>query len=315
MSANSKELIRGSHNLRPRHHGSVATIGSFDGVHLGHQAIIRQLSAKSHAYQLPSVAVIFEPQPREFFQTNVARLLPLREKVLALFEAGVDKVLCLRFDNEFSALPPEEFVKRVLVDGLGIRYLVVGDDFRFGRDRCGNDQLLAMLAARHHFELASAATVEVDGERVSSTRIRECLAAGDMDEAQKLLGRPFAISGRVIKGQQLGNTLGIPTVNLNLRREVSPVHGTFAATADIGKGKIFQGVANIGMRPTVGDIPKPILEAHLFDFNGDLYGSRVTIEFRKKIRNEMKFPSLEVLVQQIHNDINTAKHFFDKTNF
>lgn len=311
MSAVTRELIRGEINLKPRHHGSVATIGSFDGVHLGHQAIIRQLKIQSRALQLPAVAVIFEPQPREFFGVSVPRLLPLREKVMALFAAGIDRVLCLRFDHAFSAIEPEQFVEKILVQGLGVKYLVIGDDFRFGRNRKGDEKLLQLMAAKHQFALASADMVEVAGERVSSTLIRECLSNGKFSEVETLLGRPFAISGRVVHGQKLGKTLGIPTVNVRLRRNFSPLFGTFAVEVDLGSGRHVRGVANIGLRPTIGGNSQPLLEAHLFDVNEDLYGKRINVVFKAKLRDEKKFSSVDELKQQILKDIEQAKHILN----
>lgn len=307
-----KEFIRGAINLRPRHHGSVATIGSFDGVHLGHQAIIRQLREKSQALHLPAVAVIFEPQPREFFHASVARILPLREKVIALFEAGIDRVLCLRFNSAFSAMPPEVFVEKILVAGLGVKFLVVGDDFRFGRNRDGDDQLLVQFARQHQFEVATAVSVEYQGQRVSSSTIRDYLAAGDFETAERLLGKPFTVSGRAVYGRQLGTQLGVPTANIPLRRAVSPVMGSFAVTATLEEDRIYQGVANVGIRPTIGGATETLLEAHLFDYRGELYGRRLVVTFHQKIRDEKKFDSLDALKHQIENDIAAAKHFFNQ---
>lgn len=306
-NTSAKEFIRGQVNLKPHHHGSVVTIGSFDGVHLGHQAIIRQLKTQSHEFKLPAVAVIFEPQPREFFRAPAARIQPLREKVAALFDEGIDRVLCLRFDDALSKMAPEHFVQKILIEALGVQHLVVGDDFRFGKDRAGNDQLLTQMAGQEGFTIASAEVVEIDGKRVSSTYIRESLANGKFRRAAKFMGRPFAISGRVVHGRKLGAELGVPTANINLRRMLSPIHGSFAVIADIGDGREIKGVANVGVRPTVDGRDRALLEAHLFGLNENLYGKRINVTFKEKIREEKKFSSLDELKSQIHEDIATAK--------
>ncbi|MCW8196095.1 bifunctional riboflavin kinase/FAD synthetase [Proteobacteria bacterium 005FR1] len=310
QSETSRELIRGTINLRPEHRGSVVTIGAFDGVHLGHQAIMRQVVSKAAELNLPSVAIIFEPLPREYFQQGVARIQPFRDKVQALFEQGIQRVLCLRFDKGLSTISPRDFIHRILVEGLGTRYLVVGDDFRFGNKRAGDSALLKAEAAIHGFEMARAATVEVDGERVSSSRIRAALAAGDFDEAERLLGRPFAISGRVRPGKQLGRELGVRTANVNMRRKHSPITGVFAVTVCAEEFQLHPGVANIGYRPTVNEVVEPLLEVHLLDFSDCLYGKRISVEPKSKLREEERFGSLEALKRQMENDIQQARDFF-----
>lgn len=307
-----QHFIRGMHNLRPMHHGSVVTIGSFDGVHLGHQAIIRQVIAKSEELNLPSVAVVFEPQPHEFFsgEQAPARLMRLREKALALYAAGIQRVCCLQFNQAMRSLSAQEFVQRVLVDGLGVKYLIVGDDFRFGMDRSGGYGFLKKAGEENGFEVCDTDTLEIDGERVSSTRIRKELEQANFDKAAQLLGKPYTISGYVGYGQQLGRTLGVPTANVHLHRYRSPLQGVFAVCVTLPDGSIGSGVANVGVRPTIGDSIKPILEVHLLDYSGSLYGKMITVEFKNKLREEQKFESIEALKTQIYSDIDAAKAFF-----
>jgi len=310
-------FIRGMHNLHPTHHGSVVTIGSFDGVHLGHQAVIRQVIDKARELDVPSVAMVFEPQPHEFFsgEQAPARLMRLREKALALFEAGIDRVCCLQFNRSLRSLSAEDFIQKVLIDGLGVKYLVVGDDFRFGCDRSGDYRLLQRMGLEKGFEVSDTHTFEVGGERVSSTRIRGELELASFTKVAELLGKPYSISGHVGYGQQLGRQLGVPTANVQLRRYRSPLSGVFAVTVQLpagpdGSALNVNGVANVGVRPTVGDIVKPILEVHLLDFDGDLYGQMITVEFKTKLREEQKFESIDVLTKQIHRDIDDAKAYF-----
>ncbi|MFC6634560.1 bifunctional riboflavin kinase/FAD synthetase [Microbulbifer taiwanensis] len=315
-----RELIRGLHNLRPRHRGCVATIGSFDGVHLGHRAIIAQLQQRAREQGLPSVAIIFEPQPHEFFsgEKAPARLMRFKEKVLALFEAGVDRVLCLQFNGRLRNLSAEQFVQRILVDGLGIKHLVVGDDFRFGCDRSGDYRLLQEAGARAGFTVEDTATVEVRGERVSSTRIRGALEDADFELAETLLGKPYRITGRVAPGRALGRQLGAPTANVRLHRYRSPLVGVYTVRATATDGSELatgrneiDGVANVGFRPTVeGEGAQPLLEVNLFDFSGDLYGRELAVEFCHKLRDEEKFASLEILKEWIARDIENAKAWF-----
>lgn len=312
MTQIQQHFIRGMHNLRPIHHGSVVTIGSFDGVHLGHQAIIRQVTAKAAELEVPSVAVVFEPQPHEFFsgEQAPARLMRLREKALALYEAGIDRVCCLQFNQTLRSLSAEQFVQQILVDGLGVKYLIVGDDFRFGMDRSGGYGYLCKAGKTYGFEVCDTDTFEVDGERVSSTRIRRELEQGNFDKAAELLGKPYTISGHVGYGQQIGRTLGVPTANVHLHRYRSPLQGVFAVRATLPDGSTYNGAANVGVRPTIGEKIKPILEVHLLDFKGSLYGEIMTVEFLHKLREEQKFDSLDLLKAQIYRDIDEAKAFF-----
>ena len=312
MQLAQREFIRGLHNLRPEHKGCVATIGSFDGVHLGHQAILQQLIQVARALNLPAVAIVFEPQPHEFFAGDKApaRLMRMREKLEALWAAGIDKVLCLHFNETLRNLSAEQFIDRVLVQGLAIKHLVVGDDFRFGCDRKGDFALLKTKGAEYGFAVTDTHTLEIDGARVSSTRIRHLLEAGNFEEAEKLLGKPYGIYGRVVYGKQLGRQLGVPTANVDLRRYRSPLHGVFAVTAIFIDGSEVQGVANIGVRPTVNGLRKPLLEVHLFNFSRSIYGAVIDVVFHHKLREEKKFNSLDELKAQLQNDIDEAKAFF-----
>ena len=315
-----RELIRGLHNLQPRHRGCVATIGSFDGVHLGHQAIIAQLRQRASEFGVPSVAIIFEPQPHEYFsgEKAPARLMRFKEKVLALFEAGADRVLCLQFNEKLRNLSAEDFVQRVLVDGLEIQHLVVGDDFRFGCDRSGGYELLCRAGNEAGFTVEDTATVEIRGARVSSTRIRAALEDGDFELAETLLGKPYRITGRVAPGRALGRQLGAPTANVRLHRYRSPLVGVYTVRtratdgSDMAPGrKVVDGVANVGFRPTVeGEGAQPLLEVNLFDFDGNLYGRELAVEFCHKLRDEEKFASLDILKAKIAQDIRDARAWF-----
>lgn len=305
------EVIRGLHNLRPGHRGCVATLGNFDGVHLGHQAVIGQLAEKAQELKLPTLVMIFEPQPLEYFRPaqTPARLTRLREKLMALRRYSVDRVLIVRFDQTFAAMTAEYFIERVLVEKLGIRYLVVGDDFRFGRERRGNFDMLMAAGQRHGFPVVNLHTYAIDGERVSSTRIREHLAAGDLAAAEHLLGRPYRMSGRVAHGDKIGRRLGIPTANIHLHRHETPVRGIFVVELFGIDGEPWPGVASIGTRPTVNGT-RVLLEVHLLDFDRNLYGAHVHVNFLHKLREEKRFDSIDDMVRRIHEDIAQAREFF-----
>ena len=304
-------FIRDVRSLQSFEKRSVVTIGSFDGVHLGHQAILRQVKERAAELGLPAVAMTFEPQPQEFFsgEKAPARLMRLRDKVEALLEFGLDHVLCLHFNAALSQLTATEFVKLVLVDGLGTQHLIVGDDFRFGCDRSGDFNMLSEMGAVCDFTVQDTETLEVEGERVSSTLLRQLLQQADFDRASQLLGRPFSIKGRVIYGQQLGRELGFPTANVQLNRYSAPLSGVYAVLVDID-GRTYKGAANVGVRPTVGDLIKPVLEVHLLDFTGDLYGKRIDVEFVTKIRDEEKFTTLDKLVEGIQRDVKQIRAWF-----
>lgn len=312
MNPAAHAFIRGLHNLRPWHRGCVATIGSFDGVHLGHQAILRQLIAVARRHQLPAVVIVFEPQPHEFFSGDKApaRLMRLREKIQALLAAGVARVLCVQFNEALRSLSAEAFIEKVLIDGLAIKHLVVGDDFRFGCDRRGDFALLQKIGHERGFGVTDTCTLEINSERVSSTRIRQLLELGDFAHVETLLGKPYSISGRIAYGQQLGRKLGVPTANVHLRRYRSPLHGVFAVSVKFLDGSAHQGVANVGVRPTVTGDKKPLLEVHLFDFSRKVYGAMIDVIFHTKLRDEKKFNSLDELQAQLQMDIAQGQDFF-----
>ncbi|OUE47213.1 riboflavin biosynthesis protein RibF [Billgrantia desiderata SP1] len=308
------EVIRGLHNLREEHRGCVATIGNFDGVHRGHQAILDQCREQASKLRLPVTVVVFEPQPREFFAGDQAppRLTRLREKVRLLGESGVDYVLCLPFNERLRSLTAVEFIDRVLVEGLGVRHLVVGDDFRFGCDRSGDFSLLAEEGERRGrvgFSVEHTRTFALDDERVSSTRVRTLLASGNFAQAARMLGRPYRLGGRVVADQQLGRTIGAPTANLPLPRLPLALRGVYAVVVELPGGHRCPGVANIGWRPTVGS-DRPVLEVHLFDFDGDLYGQRLTVFPCARLRGEVKFDDFAALKQQIAADQARARRYF-----
>lgn len=306
------QVIRGLHNLRAEHRGCVATIGNFDGVHLGHQAVFRHLRERAADFRLPTTVVTFEPQPQEFFTPDAApaRLTRMREKLQALKDAGIERVVLLEFGRKLASMSAAQFVQELLVDGLDVKFLYVGDDFRFGRQRVGDIDLLRRAGDRHGFEVANMNTL-MDGEaRISSTRIRQALAQGDLDLAERNLGRPYRICGRVAHGDARGRTIGFPTANIDLHRKVSPVHGVFAVMLyGLAEGPL-PGVANIGNRPTVTGDSRYLLEVHLFNFSRLIYGEHVQVEFRKWLRDERRFESFEALRQQIEQDAEQARNFF-----
>lgn len=306
-----QEFIRGQHRLELRHRGNVVTIGSFDGVHLGHRQILQKVVEKAHALGVPSLVVVFEPQPHEYFsgEEAPARLTRLREKVKALFDAGVDRVLCLQFNRQLRSFAADDFVTQILVNKLGVKHLVVGDDFRFGCDRQGNFAMLCTAGTRHGFTVSDTATYERGGERISSTRIRALLEQDELALAAELLGRPFSVAGRVLYGRQLGRTIGAPTANVGLGRYRSPVQGVYAVHVQLD-GAQLSGVANVGVRPTVSGGPKPLLEVHILDFDEAIYGRCINVLFCKKLRTERKFNSLEELAAQIQVDIAQGREYF-----
>ncbi len=307
------ELIRGMYNLRARHRGCVATIGNFDGVHLGHQAVLGQLAEKAAELNLPATVIIFEPQPQEFFARDQvpARLTRFREKIQALRRYSVQRVLCLRFDDKLAHTPPQEFIQRLLVEDLAVRHLVVGDDFRFGYRRQGDFSLLQQAGVEQGFQVVAMHTYSVDGVRVSSMRVREALARGDLKAAQKWLGRPYRMSGRVAHGDRRGRELGFPTANIHVHRRVSPVAGVFAVELYGLEREPLAGVANVGTRPSV-EGTRCLLEAHVLDFEQDIYGRHVQVEFLHKLRDEQRFASLDELKKAIADDCKRAREFFTR---
>lgn len=302
------ELIRGWHNVRPSHRGCVLTIGNFDGVHRGHQALLQRLLVVSQQLNLPTQVITFEPQPNEYFQRQqkIARLMRLREKLQALDEVGIDRLFVGYFNQAFAQVSAEEFVVDYLVGRLGVKHIIVGDDFRFGHRRQGDINLLIELGQQYGFTAEPMPTFELDGERVSSSLIRTVLESGDLNRAEQLLGHRYSLSGRVAHGDKIGREIGFPTANIHLHRLFTPVHGIFAVRV-YGVGSVpIDGAANVGSRPTVGG-NKIILEVHLFDFNQDIYGRHVQVEFIKKLRDEEKFSTVEAMRVQIIEDVNLAR--------
>lgn len=291
------------------------TIGNFDGVHLGHQAMLAKLRAAASVRGLPACVMTFEPHPREFFAPDQApvRLTTLREKLEMLRQHGVDRAYVLRFNFALAQVTAQDFIDRILLRGLGVRWLQVGDDFRFGARRAGDLAMLRAQSVQHGYEVEGMATVEHDGGRVSSTGVREALAGGDVARAGRLLGRPFSISGRVVRGDQLGRELGFPTANVQMKHNRPPLTGIFAVELTRGDGKRLQGVASLGVRPTVkARGAAPVLEVYVFDFNEEIYGEQVRVDFLHKFRDEAKYVDLETLKQQIARDVADTRAYFSR---
>jgi len=301
------QLIRGLHNLKNQS-GCVLTIGNFDGVHLGHQEIIKRLVEKSHELEMPSLVISFSVPPDSFFGRPKARLSSFRDKHSFLKSMGVKKHLLIRFNNSFSQTSAASFVENILVEKLKVRHCFIGDDFRFGKDRLGNYEMLEKFSKSNNFIVENVGRVSIEDQRVSSSAVRLCLSSGNFSMAERLLGRPFAISGRVSHGDKRGRTIGFPTINIGISRKLSPVLGVFNVLIETNK-KAYYGVCNVGKRPTVGG-EKTLLEVFIFDFNREIYGERVTIVFKQKSREEMKFDSFEELKQQIAKDVEIGKHYF-----
>ncbi len=289
--------------------GSVVCIGAFDGLHLGHRALIKAAGASARMRGLPLVGLSFEPLPREFFARDAKppRLVLPRDKAQGLAALGCDVVGLLRFDGAMTAMPPQAFIERVLLDRLAAREVWVGRDFRFGHKRAGDLALLAEVGAQAGFATHSIDDVTLDGERVSSSRIRTALVAGELDLAARLLGRPYAIGGKVVRGAQLGRQLGYPTANLRFGGKTPALSGIYATRVHGVGDAPRPSVSSLGTRPTVNG-REPLLEAHLFDFDGDLYGRRIVVEFVAKLREELKFDDLDAMVEQIHRDAADARH-------
>ena len=313
------QLIRGFYNLANHSvlaNGCILSIGNFDGVHLGHQQILARLINKSIELGLPSVVMLFEPQPREFFAKKVddltacnvpARLMRLRDKLKYLEKSGIDFVLCVRFSERFAKLTAEEFIQDLLVKQLKVRYLSVGDDFRFGAKRVGDYHTLQEAGKTFDFTVEESHTHSFEQDRISSSLIRELLQKDKLALVEKLLGKPYSIAGRVAHGNKLGRTIGFPTANIMLNRLVVPIHGVYAVQVETKTG-VFQGIANVGNRPTINGT-KPLLEVHIFDFNRSIYGEAIEVRFIKKLRNEVKFSNFEALKQQIEKDKQQAVEF------
>ncbi len=306
MSLRLQRDIAGS-SLAPA--GSVVAIGVFDGLHRGHQALLALVRRRADELGLTAAVVSFEPLPRAYFaSTPVPRISTLRERFEGMSMAGVETGLVLRFNRRLREMSADAFVREVLVGRLNAREVWVGEDFRFGHGRAGDFARLQQLGAELGFEARALPAVTLGGDRVSSSQIRQALQDGRFQDAARALGRPFVISGRVERGQQLGRTLGYPTANVHLRRRVSPVLGIFAVRIGVGDGPCsWPGVASLGVRPTVNEVAEPLLEAHLFDFSGDLYGRRISVEFVAKLRDEEKFDGLDALKVQMRLDEKAAR--------
>jgi len=285
------------------------TIGNFDGVHRGHQAMLARLNERASVLGLSACVLTFEPHPLELFapQTAPTRLTSLREKLELLAAHDIERVHVSRFNRAYANKTPQDFIERVLLDGLGMRWLLIGDDFRFGARRAGDFSMLQEASRRHGFGLEAMPTIEQEGVRVSSSAVRAALAAGKLAEAEALLGRPYSISGRVVHGDKLGRKIGFPTANVQLRHNRPPLSGIFAVRTVDGHGQVRNGAASLGLRPTVDNSGRAKLEVHLFDFDGDLYGEHLHIDFLHKIRDEKKYPDLDALKARIAEDCDIAR--------
>ncbi len=288
------------------------TIGNFDGVHIGHKAMLARLIDAARTRSMPSMVMTFEPQPQEFFAPDQAptRLTSLREKLELLDAAGIDIVFVCRFDYAMAQMPADRFVEGIVSGALGTRWLLVGDDFRFGARRGGNFDLLVSLAPQYGYEIEKTGSIMHEGTRVSSTAVRACLDEGDLDGAQRFLGRRYSISGRVERGDGIGSGLGYPTANVRLSRPKAPLSGIFVVEVEGLDQQPLRGVASLGVRPTVKQQGRAVLEVHLFDFDRDIYGRRVDIRFLAKLRDEEKFAGVDELVVQMGLDAQQARDYF-----
>ncbi len=312
------QLVRGLHNLKPEHRNCALTIGNFDGVHYGHQALLRLLSEKARKNGIPAVLMSFDPLPHEYFSKNkpAPRLTSARERYTSIAELDEslrpDLLLILRFDDTLAQLSAEEFVSKVLVDALAVKAVVIGDDFRFGKNRTGNYDYLKTAGAELGFEVSALSTHSVDNMRVSSTGIRQALLENRLQDAERMLGRPYRICGRVAHGDKRGRTIGFPTANIRLKRPALPLGGVYSVTLCSPELGDVPGIANIGKRPTVDGV-RDQLEVHLFDFEKDIYGMNICVSFHHKIRDEIKFDSFELLKQQIELDCVKARELHNIT--
>lgn len=310
------QLVRGLHNLSEKHQGCALTIGNFDGVHLGHLEILKNLKKAADEQQLTSCIMSFEPLPMEYFNydTAPARLHRIREKWCALQQAQIDYLICAKFNHQLAELSADDFIKNILLKQLNVKYLLVGDDFRFGHNRCGDFDTLLQAGKKYGFEVHNSPSHCFQNERISSTRIREALLANKLEQAEKMLGRSYQICGRVAHGDKRGRTIGFPTANIKLHRHATAVHGVYAVQVNGEKNFSANGVANIGKRPTV-DGEHLQLEVYLFDFDQEIYGQQLCVEFKQKIRDEKRFDSFDELKQQIIKDSKQARNFFAHSNY
>ena len=306
-------LIQDTDQFSHLQQSCVATIGKFDGVHLGHQLILDQLKRKAEQYEQPALVILIEPHPEEFFAPTPdscpARITGLREKLELLESFDIDFVLQLTFDQALSELSAEKYIQQILVDGLGVKCFIVGHDFRFGHKRQGDFALLQARGAEYGFEVVETAAYEYKGQRISSTVIREHLENADFALVEQLLGRPYSIKGEVVRGQQLGTDLGFPTCNINPQRRKIPLHGVYASEVRL-VDRFRPAAVNIGYRPTITEQGDALLEAHILDFDEVLYGKTIEVIFRAKLRDEIKFASLDALKQQIGADVEQVRKMF-----
>ncbi len=307
------KLWRGFEQIQQRSSATVATIGNFDGVHLGHQALLRLLRLEANRLQLPLVVMLFEPQPAEYFQKEAApaRLSTLREKLEVLRECGVDDVVCVKFDQKWASMLPLEFAEHYVFLGLNAKYLLMGEDFRFGRERAGDMMLLSELGKKHACDVHTFPDFYIDQQRVSSTKIRQALSVGALEQSASFLGRTYSMCGRVVHGAGRGRQWGFPTANLMLNRKTLPLSGVFCVQVKQEGRALLAGVANIGCRPTI-DGSRNVLEIHLLDVDVSIYGEMLQVFFLHKLRDEIKFSSVNELKIKIHEDIAEAKSWFNR---
>lgn len=304
------QLIRGINNIQPEDHGCVLTIGNFDGVHLGHQRVIEALIDKAKQHNAVPTVMVFEPQPQELFAKDKApaRLTRLRDKYQLLAQQGVERLMCVSFNKKFASLSAETFIEELLVKQLGVKHLIIGDDFRFGQHRRGDFVMLKAYGEKLGFSVTDTKSFKLADCRISSTEIRGALEQDNLAEAARMLGREYSISGKVFHGDKNGRKFGFPTANVLLKRRVSPVSGVYAVQVK-HDSKVYQGVANIGTRPTLSGIRQQ-LEVHIFDFNQSIYGQHIEVVMVKKLREERKFDSITALKEQIQLDSEQAKSHF-----
>ena len=313
------QFVRGLHNLKSEHQNCAVTIGNFDGVHYGHQALLRLLAEKAREKNIPSCLMSFDPLPHEYFSKNkpAPRLTSARERYTSIAELDAslrpDMLLILRFDDTLAELTAEEFVSHVLVDALAVKAVVIGDDFHFGKGRTGDFDFLKTAGDRYGFEVLALSTHSVDNMRVSSTGIRQALLDDRLSNAERMLGHPYQICGRVAQGDKRGRTIGFPTANIRLNRPAIPLSGVYSVTLCSPELGDIPGIANIGKRPTVDGV-RDQLEVHLFDFEKDIYGMNICVSFHHKIRDEKKFESFELLKQQIELDCVRAQELHKAMN-
>ncbi|CDZ78667.1 Riboflavin biosynthesis protein RibF [Legionella massiliensis] len=310
------KLLRGLHRIPDFTNGCVATIGNFDGVHLGHQALLKTLKKQADSLKLPLIVLLFEPQPAEYFRPKdaPARLTNLREKLTVLKQCQVDYVICLKFNKALALMSAQAFAEHYFFSLLNCKHILIGEDFRFGQGRFGDIHLLQELAAKQGCSIHAFPDFSIDNYRVSSTKIRDALSQGELERSADLLGRTFSLCGRVTRGDGRGREWGIPTANLSMHRIMLPLKGVFCVKVRRASGELIDGVANLGSRPTV-DGTKNILEIHLFDFDESLYGEMLQVFFLHKLRDEVKFSSVDALIAQIHDDVAAAKSEFRARRF